>query len=47
MKATHDYAAYPFLRTLRDKINTHFNDAGGWHHGYWKQHEVHHGTEHF
>ena len=46
IRATNDRSSVPFLKILRDKIKTHFNDTAAWHHGYWKHHEVHHGTEH-
>ena len=31
----------------RDEIRNHFTENGVWHHGYWRQQEAHHGTEHF
>jgi hypothetical protein len=36
-----------FLATLRDRIASHFHRVGQWRHGYWRMHDVHHGTEHF
>ncbi len=36
-----------FLRTTRDRIRRHFRDTQQWRHGYWRRHEIHHGTEHF
>lgn len=36
-----------FLTGLRDDIAGNFRRAGQWRHGYWRMHDVHHGTEHF
>ncbi len=36
-----------FLKRLRDEIREHFVTTGQWHHGYWREQEAHHGTEHF
>ncbi|MBN2450388.1 MAG: hypothetical protein JXR77_08360 [Lentisphaeria bacterium] len=36
----------PFLRQTRDVLAGHCTATGRWHHGYWRQQEVHHGTEH-
>lgn len=47
IRATGDKEAVRFMRGLRDDISRHFHRSGAWSHGYWKSHEVHHGTEHF
>ena len=39
--------ALRFMAEQRDRVQAAQNDAGHWHHGYWRQQEVHHGTEHF
>ena len=36
-----------FLKSSRDKAAKHFRANGMWKHGYWKQQEAHHGTEHY
>lgn len=36
-----------FLKSSRDKVAKHFRANGMWKHGYWKRHDVHHGTEHY
>ncbi|MFW5798894.1 MAG: hypothetical protein ACOCXX_04485, partial [Planctomycetota bacterium] len=38
---------FDFFKAYRDAAKAHFEQAGHWHHGYWKQQEAHHGTEHF
>jgi len=40
-------AGLEFMKAFRDRIRDHFNGTAQWKHGYWKQQEVHHGTEHF
>jgi hypothetical protein len=42
-----DARALGFMRHLRDKCHDHFSRRGLWHHGYWAEQDVHHGTEHF
>jgi len=44
---TDDRLPLLFMRKLRDEITAYFHASGQWQHGYWKMHEVHHGTEHF
>ena len=39
--------ALQFLRAQRDRVHAAHRENGLWHHGYWRQQEVHHGTEHF
>lgn len=38
---------FGFFKAYRDAAKAHFEQAGQWHHGYWKEQEAHHGTEHF
>jgi hypothetical protein len=47
LSATHDEAVVTFLVRLRDQLRDHYVATDLWHHGYWQQQEVHHGTEHF
>jgi hypothetical protein len=44
---TAEAAPLQFMKELRDQIARKFTDEGVWAHGYWKQQEAHHGTEHF
>jgi hypothetical protein len=46
--ATHsDARVMAFLKETRDSIHAHFAATDQWQHGYWRQQEAHHGTEHF
>ncbi|MFC1452369.1 hypothetical protein ACFLSJ_03385 [Verrucomicrobiota bacterium] len=36
-----------FLVRARDDVAKHCESSGLWRHGYWKQQEAHHGTEHY
>jgi len=36
-----------WLKVHRDAIKSHHETTGLWKHGYWKEQEAHHGTEHF
>ena len=47
IQVTDDRDAVDFMFKLRNQIHQHFHQSGAWRHGYWKNHEVHHGTEHF
>ncbi|QDY70654.1 hypothetical protein [Qingshengfaniella alkalisoli] len=47
IKYTNDPDASEFLYVLSDRISDYFQHTDQWHHGYWAQQEVHHGTEHF
>jgi len=47
VRATGDPVVLAFLRATRDRIRDHFAATDQWHHGYWRRHEAHHGTEHF
>ncbi len=42
-----DAEALAFMKGLRDQIRDHFVATDQWHHGYWREQEAHHGTEHF
>lgn len=42
-----DPEAQSFIFRLRDRIAHHHQQRGAWYHGYWKEQEAHHGTEHF
>ena len=44
---TQDAATLAFLKNARDQVAAHFVQNGMWRHGYWKNQEAHHGTEHF
>lgn len=47
IQATDDGRVVGFLHQTRDRIRAHFEATDQWRHGYWRMHEVHHGTEHF
>lgn len=44
---TSDEAAIQFMQDYRDQARTHFDETDQWRHGYWREQEIHHGTEHF
>lgn len=45
--ASADAELLRFLKRLRDQIRDHFVATDQWRHGYWREQEAHHGTEHF
>ncbi len=47
LHTTSDVRPLAFLKSLRDKIHSHFIDTDQWQHGYWRMQEAHHGTEHY
>ncbi len=47
IEARGDVRAMAFLKETRDRIHAHFAATDQWYHGYWRQQEAHHGTEHF
>lgn len=42
-----EHPAYAWLYEYEAAIRTHFEAAGSWRHGYWRMHEIYHGTQHF
>jgi len=44
---TKDTRILYFIKLWRDRVQDYFRSTDQWFHGYWKEQEVHHGTEHF